>query len=781
MFEHWRDQRLSGQRCGLGFLMGVGVLGLAASALAHPDDPKVLDKLPRYEGPGWSAARAGREDGVVSNAAALGFASQGVQLRSWLSLSDFGSFSSANDCWGYTSPSGREYAIIGLNSATAFVEITDPDDPQIVAMLSGPNSMWRDIKVYQNFAYSVSEGGNGIQVFSLAQIDSGIVTLVNTVTTGGGVATHNVAINEASGYLYRCGGGSNGIRAYRLTNFPEGGANPQYVGAWSTKYVHDVQVVSYTEGPYAGREIAFCCSGFNGGFVETGLTILDVTNKANMVVLGELIYPQGAYSHQGWLTADRQHFLLDDELDGQTNGSPSRTHVIDVSDLSNPTYQGFFTNGNTAATHNLYTRDNLMFAANYRSGLRVFDISDPFNGEEIAFFDTFPDSDSANFNGLWSNYPYFPSGTVIGSDIERGLFVWTIDLPPFAMALVEGEPSLISPGGDAVAVSIEPARDGSIEPGSPTLFYSVDGGEYQSSPMVHVSGAIYHAVFPALPCLSEVSWYVSAAETGGGVQTLPHGAPGEVFQSVVASGRGTLFVDEMEVDGGWVSGEPDDDATSGHWVRVVPIGTAAQPGQDHTPDGEFCWVTGQGSVGGSVGEADVDNGKTTLTSPVMSALSDDPNAGDAYLVYHRWYSNNMGANPGVDSMPVLISNDDGASWVELELVTENAGAWVKRAYRIADFVTPTATMRVRFVARDIGPQAVVEAAVDDVEIYFFACETGQPLFGDLDGSCTVDADDLGILLGAFGSSAVGDLNGDGTTDADDLGLMLGAFGSSCAG
>jgi choice-of-anchor B domain-containing protein len=420
----------SGHRAGC-LALAVGAMAAAAlapAALAHPDDPKVRDRMPRYEGPGWTAARAAAEGGVV-DAGALGFDSKNVRLRAWLSLPDFGSFSSANDCWGYTSVSGREYAIIGLSSATAFVEITNPDDPQIVAVRQGPTSTWRDIKVYRHYAYAVSEGGQGIQVFDMSMIDQGAVTLVNTITSGGTAATHNVAINVASGYLYRCGGSNNGLRIYRLTNFPEGGSNPSYVTSWSTRYVHDAHIVTYSDGPYAGREIAFCCAGYNGGFVETGLTILDVTNKNNIQELAHLVYPQGVYSHQGWLTEDRRYFLLDDELDGSTNGSPSRTHVIDVQDLSNPTYQGYFTNGNTAATHNVYVVGNRMYAANYRSGLRVFDISDPLNGQEIAYFDTFPGSDSANFNGLWSNYPFFPSGTVIGSDMERGLFIWTIDDP----------------------------------------------------------------------------------------------------------------------------------------------------------------------------------------------------------------------------------------------------------------------------------------------------------------------------------------------------------------
>jgi choice-of-anchor B domain-containing protein len=121
---------------------------------------------------------------------------------------------------------------------------------------------------------------------------------------------------------------------------------------------------------------------------------------------------------------------FNDEVDEQATGNPTTTRVIDVSDLSNPTQVAIFTNGNTARDHNLYTQGTLIFESNYRSGLRVFAAGNPLAPTEFAYFDTYPDDDNANYNGLWSVYPYFPSGTIIGSDIEKGLFVWTFTAPP---------------------------------------------------------------------------------------------------------------------------------------------------------------------------------------------------------------------------------------------------------------------------------------------------------------------------------------------------------------
>jgi choice-of-anchor B domain-containing protein len=380
-----------------------GALGLAFLAgplLAHEDDPKLLDRQPPVQAPAYRSALAS-PGGTNLN---LGqFASSGIELLSWLPLNTLDGAQSGNDCWGYVSGSGREYAIIGTYENTIFVEVTNPGNAVVVATINGPDSLWRDIKTYQNYAYAVSEGGSGIQVMDLANIDNGVVTLVGTVNGAGTASTHNVAIDEVSGFLYRSGGSDNGLRIYSLAN----PASPTFVGSWITRYVHDAQVVTYTTGPFAGRQIAFCCSGFNGGSVQTGLDIVDVTDKANPVSLANAFYPDPAYSHQGWLSEDRQYFYLGDELD-EDGSKPTTTHVFDVSDIDDPQYEGSFTNGNTAVGHNMYSLDGILYQANYRSGLRLFDLANPAQPVEMGYFDTYPSNDADGFNGLWSVYPYLP-------------------------------------------------------------------------------------------------------------------------------------------------------------------------------------------------------------------------------------------------------------------------------------------------------------------------------------------------------------------------------------
>ena len=347
----------------------------------------------------------------TGSAWAGGFPAENVSLYSHLSLADLGNADFATDCWGWTSPSGREYAIICLNDNTAVVEITNPISPVIVGTVSHEQSGTGDVKVYQGYAYAANGSGGGIDIIDLTDVDNGNVSLVQRMTAGGVQASHNIAINEDSGYLYLGIGNINGgdIVAFDLSN-PE---DPFVDGEYDGERSHDLQVITYTDGRWAGREIAF-------SFAEgDGFEIIDVTDKGNMFLRSSRTYPNVAYCHQGWVSEDRQYVYLNDELDGI-----QRTTLFDISDLDDPFLIGDFSStAPTAIDHNLYVRDGFIFEANYTSGLRVFDACDPVNPVEVGFFDTFPAHDNPDFAGAWSNYPFFPSGTVIVSDRSGGLFV----------------------------------------------------------------------------------------------------------------------------------------------------------------------------------------------------------------------------------------------------------------------------------------------------------------------------------------------------------------------
>lgn len=324
----------------------------------------------------------------------------------------------ANDVTGYVSPTGREYAILGLQRGTGFVDVTDPVRSRIVAEVRDADSFWSDVDVYEQFAYNVNESGGGLQVIDLSGIDQGEVILVGAAT--GGLATsHTIFVNPRSGYLYACLNSLTfGFIAYDLSR----PYDPMPVGSWREVPAHEVYVTTYDSCPYAGRadracEIAFV---FAAG---AGLRVVDVTDKAAMFTIASLRYPNLAYCHQGWLSEDRRHLFFGDEFDEQRHNFPATTYVLDVSVPNTLGMPAAFSNGINTVDHNLMVRGRFVFEANYTSGLRIFDAGDIQNIREVGFFDTFPESDARVFEGAWGVYAGLPSGNILVSDIVGGLFV----------------------------------------------------------------------------------------------------------------------------------------------------------------------------------------------------------------------------------------------------------------------------------------------------------------------------------------------------------------------
>ncbi len=319
--------------------------------------------------------------------AAEGFPSLNATLLEHIPLGGFPSNpSSASDCWGYVSPSGREYALIGLREAVAVVEITDPAGPVLVGEISHSNSNWCDIKTYGTYCYAVNETGGGLDVIDLSQVDAGIVTLVQRVTDGGLSTCHNIAVNEESGYLYLLSPGMLANQGRLVAMDLSNPADPTIAGMVPIAgggVVHDAQIVTYPGGGIGGQEIAFCSSG------SDGLEIYNVTNKGAMVKIADATYPNMSYTHQCWLSDDRQYLYVNDETD-----NINETVIFDVSDFDNPLFVTTYTSGVAATDHNVFYRDGIIYEAEYRAGMRIFDATDPVNPVQVGWIDTFPGDDS---------------------------------------------------------------------------------------------------------------------------------------------------------------------------------------------------------------------------------------------------------------------------------------------------------------------------------------------------------------------------------------------------
>jgi choice-of-anchor B domain-containing protein len=370
------------------------------------------------------------------------FKCQQVDLLSFLPTRSLGAPRGImlNDIWGWTDPdTKREYALVGRMDGTAFVDVTDPSHPVYVAQVpltegAQPN-LWRDIKVYKNHAYIVSDGAgpHGMQVFDLTRLrdvpDKPATFKPDTVYHGI-FSAHNIVINEETGFAYPVGNSMGGetcggalhmidIREPKVPRFAGCYADPQ-TGNQKTGYTHDAQCVTY-HGPdqaYQGREICFNAS-------ETAVGIADVTDKTAPKALSHVSHPNNAYTHQGWLSPDQRYFFVNDEGDELAGTVPrTRTVVYDVTDLDDPVVATEYLGETSASDHNLYVRGRYMFESNYVSGLRVIDVADPMHPKEVGYFDTVPFGDNTpGFAGSWSNYPYFPSGTIVVTSMREGLFV----------------------------------------------------------------------------------------------------------------------------------------------------------------------------------------------------------------------------------------------------------------------------------------------------------------------------------------------------------------------
>jgi choice-of-anchor B domain-containing protein len=348
--------------------------------------------------------------------------------------------------WGwYDQETGREYALYGKADGTAFVDVTDPYNPTYLGTLPTRtgNSIWRELATYQNYAYIVSDvnGAHGVQIFDLHNL-RGVSTPQTFTESGfyngtvGAVnanfnTVHTIFINEDTGYAYLNGSGRLGGSYHALSLSDP--LNPTYVGGSNLGYIHDGLTVIYNglDERFVGQEISFNSMG------GAGFSILDVTTKNAPAQLSRTRYGNLGYTHQGWLTEDQRFFVMNDEFDENNLRGQTRTHLWELSSLTNPRYLGVFEHDTIAIDHNLFIQGNYVYMSNYTAGLYVYDLSrlpDVAAGTEnvsnalelVAYFDTYFQDDlrpERSFNGSWGNYPYLPSGNVLVADRQNGLFV----------------------------------------------------------------------------------------------------------------------------------------------------------------------------------------------------------------------------------------------------------------------------------------------------------------------------------------------------------------------
>ncbi len=329
---------------------------------------------------------------------------------------------SYSSCWGYVHGDGREYAVIGTRRGTLIYNVTDVNNVYWVGFIPGKTSTWREMKSYRNWIYVTTEAYSsgspwdaavpvGLQIIRMTDPEHPVLAATYAGTFN---RSHSVSIDTTRALLI-CNGTNlytppssqqkRGLRVLSLVN-PEA---PSEVGLWPStgyndaNYVHDCVPVGnriFASSVYAGTE-----------------RVLDFTNPAAITEIASWTYPNAFYTHNAWPDSSGNYLYVTDEQNGQT------LRVFDISSLGSPDIAYELTSNPNSIVHNAHVKGHELYLANYTEGTRVLDISDPAHPAEFAFSDSYP-GPSGGYSGVWGVYPYFPSGTVISSDMQTGLYVY---------------------------------------------------------------------------------------------------------------------------------------------------------------------------------------------------------------------------------------------------------------------------------------------------------------------------------------------------------------------
>lgn len=655
--------------------------------------------------------------------------------------------SDISDVWGYVDELGNEYALVGVNNGgVSVVSLVDPTSPQEVFFHPGPSSIWRDLKVYNDHAYVTTEGGGGLVIVDLTPLPQSTALTAVSWLGDNWSAAHNIYIDENGiAYIFGADRGNGGVIFLDLNNDP---MVPVEVGEFDNWYVHDGM---------ARGDTLYSAHVYEGFF-----SIVDVSDKQAPVVLGTQ-NTGNDFTHNCWVSDDGDHLFTTDEVSSGFLGSYDISDPTDVQVLQ----QVLSDPGSGTVPHNTHFINDYIVTSYYRYGTTVHDVSRPANVIEVGHYDHSPLSGNG-FNGGWGTYPYLPSGLVISTDIELGLFVFdvsyqracylegvvrdSVTLAPVnnATVTVQG-PGLTEITGltgayatgyhtaGTYTVLVEalgyvPRTIGGVDLQNgqltqldvllvPLVPFTLEGNVVDSLTGIGIPDAIvsfsnteveYQVTTDASGAFSVTGMFEGTYDMAVGVW----GHHGECADGLMLDANTPPILvdlaegyrDDMRLDLGWtVTG----DAVSGMWERDLPVGTSSQgtqsnPGADVSGDcGGQAYVTG--NDGGSAGNDDVDDGFTLLTSPLMD-LSDLINP---TVEYHRWFYNGGGSGTPNDQMRISMTN--GADTAVIETILYNSpfnSTWVSRSIHILDHIALSSTMRFLVRVADDTPGHLVEGGLD---------------------------------------------------------------------
>jgi choice-of-anchor B domain-containing protein len=652
---------------------------------------------------------------------------------------------SLNDVRG-AAYNGREYALVGVRDGLSIVDVTDPTAPTEVFFGPGPSSTWRDPFFHNGHAYCVTEGGGGMLIVDMSPLPT-TAPLPTTLYTGSTFefeSAHNMFIDTDNDKAYIFGTDNiDGAIILDISN----PMSPVELGVWNDFYIHD--------GFIRGDTMWAAC-------LEEGVFVVDISNPSNPITLANWDTPS-EFAHNVWPSDDNAYCYTTDEV---TSGFVA---AYDMSNLQNvvETDKARHPLSDGAAPHNAHFFNDYIVTSHYRDGLTVHDASDPSNIVLTGYFDSSPASGNG-FNGAWGAWPYLPSGNILVSDIEEGLFILGVDY--VRAAKLEGTVTEFGSGNLLNGVQIEVVGSGLNEltnlfgdyatgtATAATYDVTFQKGGYISQTITGVVLTNGQTEILDVELKPQASFILSGTVTELGTGTPIEGATlvfeNEFFTKQFTTNSDGIYTDnnffegnydvtidawgyvgqcstvsasasatppnfELEVgyednfvlDLGWtVNGN----AGAGTWERGIPVGTTfdgqfSNPGSDAGSNcGERAYVTGNG--GGNAGSDDVDDGVTALVSPIMDLTT----YVNPTIQFDYWFFNDGGNNTPNDSFVAKV--DNGSDTITLGTLVLSNSQWVAFSAPLTGQVAITSTMHLIIEVADNDPGHLVEGGLDNFRI-----------------------------------------------------------------
>ncbi|MBI65841.1 MAG: hypothetical protein CMG64_06080 [Candidatus Marinimicrobia bacterium] len=322
------------------------------------------------------------------------------------------------------------------------------------------------------------------------------------------------------------------------------------------------------------------------------------------------------------------------------------------------------------------------------------------------------------------------------------------------------------------------AYSGIIE--SVELHYNI-GDRWEVQEMSSSFSNSYNGVISGIYDGMIVQYYITAVNSEGIIESFPSLAPDNVVTFIVGDLPDIYFTDFEQGIGDWILGDSQDDATAGIWELADPVATfnddgyQLQPEDDYSINGIYCLITGNGFENGNGGFDDVDNGRTTVYSPIIN-LSDFETV---VISYAYWYTNNIGDNGGNDLWQVLVSNNGGNSWQDLHISSNSNTDWERKKIILLNDLTDS--MQFKFIAEDIAYPgddgsggSLVEAALDDFLIEYVG---PAGVLGDINNDEEINVLDVVLLVNMILGSEpenlnTADINSDNQLNVQDIVILI---------